>query len=111
MNRHVRLLDKYDAVIVDERYNKLIGRYEVVLKIIHVNEGTPSRGLIKIGLGKLYGKEPNLVFIRRAESSYGFPETIVEAHIYDDLSRAKLFEPEYIIKRDEQSIQKLSSSQ
>lgn len=106
MSKHVRLLDKYDAVIIDEKYNKLIGRREVVMKIIHTNEGTPSRGLIKIGLGRLYGKEPNLVFIRRAESSYGFPETLIEAHIYDDLSRAKLFEPEHIIKRDEQSLQK-----
>lgn len=109
MSKHVKLLDKYDAVIFEETYNKLIGRYEVRLRILHTNEGTLSRGLLKQGLSKLYNRDPSLVFIRKAESRFGFPETMVEAHIYDNIERAREFEPEYIIKRDEKSFQKVST--
>ncbi|MEM4717260.1 MAG: 30S ribosomal protein S24e [Desulfurococcaceae archaeon] len=108
MSRNIKLLDKYDAVIIEERYNELIGRREVRLKILHISEGTLSRGLLKQGLAKLYNKEPGLVFIRKAGSKCGFPETIVEAHIYDNIDRARAFEPQYIIKRDERSLQKMS---
>jgi len=35
----------------------------------------------------------------------------VEVHIYDSPERARAFEPEYIIKRDEESLSKLAQSQ
>jgi small subunit ribosomal protein S24e len=52
-----------------------------------------------------------LVFIRRAETRYGSPETIIEAHIYNSLNRAKLFEPEHLIRRDEESYKKITETQ
>ncbi|MEM0001315.1 MAG: 30S ribosomal protein S24e [Desulfurococcaceae archaeon] len=111
MSKHVRILDKYDAEVIEEKYNKLIGRRELTLRLIHLGEGTPSRGLLKIGIGKLYNKEPTLVYIRRIESKYGLSETVVEAHVYDSVERAKLFEPEYVVKRDEESFKKISATQ
>lgn len=108
MGKHVRILDKYDAEIVEEKYNPLAKRLEVVLKVVHVGEGTPSRGVLKAGIAKLYGKDPGLVYIRKAESKYGFCETLVEAHVYDDVERSKKFEPKYIIQRDEESLKKTS---
>lgn len=106
MGKHVKILEKYDAEIVEEKYNPLVERLELVLRVMHVNEGTPSRGLLKIGIAKLYGKDPDLVYIRRAKSTRGFCETVVEAHIYNNAERAKKFEPEYIVKRDEESLKK-----
>lgn len=109
MSRYTRLLDKYDVEIIEEKYNKLIERYEVILKVLHTGEGTPSRGLLKVGIAKLYNKEPDLVYIRKAETSHGNPETLIEAHIYNSRDRARLFEPEYTIKRDEESMRKVST--
>jgi len=104
----VRILDRYDAEVVEERYNPLIRRLEVVLRVIHVGEGTPSRGALKTGIAKLYNRDPSLVYIRKAESKYGFCETLIEAHVYDDAERARKFEPKYIVERDEESLKKMS---
>jgi small subunit ribosomal protein S24e len=111
MGKHVKLLDKYDGEVIEEKYNGIIERYEVKIRIMHFGEGTPSRGLLKTGIAKLYNKDPSLVFIRRAETRYGSPETIIEAHIYNSLNRAKLFEPEHLIKRDEESYKKITETQ
>lgn len=108
MSKHVRFLDKYDAEIIEEKYNQLIGRMEIKLKIVHFNEGTPSRGIIKRLLAEYYGKDINLVYIRKVCSECGIPGTYVEAHVYDSIERARKFEPEYIIKRDEESLSKVS---
>lgn len=106
MSRHIRLLDKYDAEIVEEKYNLLVERYEVLLRVIHIGEGSPSRGLMKQAIAKIYRVDPGLVYIRKIETSYGFPQTIIEAHVYRDQGRARLFEPEYVVKRDEESLGK-----
>mgnify|MGYP001772651058 CR=1 FL=1 len=111
MGKHVKIMDKHDAEIVEERYNPLIDRLEVVLRVVHFNEGTPSRGVLKSEIAKIYGKDPHLVYIRRVQSTYGLCETTVEAHIYNSLERAKKFEPEYIAKRDEESLKKTSTTQ
>mgnify|MGYP001772545182 CR=1 FL=1 len=110
MSKQVKLLEKYDVEIIEERYNPLIGRLEVKLRVHHVYEGTPSRGLIKLGLAKLYGRDANLVYIRSVYTEYGIPTSVVEAHIYDSAERAKKFEPEHIIKRDEESMSKVSEA-
>ena len=111
MSRHVKLLDKYDAEVIEERYNPLIERYEIKMKVVHLGEGTPSRGVIKLGVSKLYGKDPSLVYIRKIEPRYGFPESIIEVHVYNSVERAKLFEPEHIVKRDEESMSKTTTQQ
>lgn len=110
MVKHVKLMDKYDAEIVEERYNSLIGRLELEVKVTHLGEGTPSRGIIREGLARLYGKRIEQVYIRKVQTEYGLPVSSVEVHIYDDVERAKYFEPEYVIKRDEESYSKVSRS-
>lgn len=111
MSKQVKLLDKYSAEVLEERYNGLVERIEVKIRLLHLGEGTPSRGLLKMGIAKLYNKDPSLVYIRKVESKYGSPESIIEAHIYSSQERAKLFEPEYIIKRDEESYKKVAGAQ
>ncbi|MEM0199525.1 MAG: 30S ribosomal protein S24e [Desulfurococcaceae archaeon] len=110
MGKHVRFMDKYDAEIVEEKYNPLVGRLEVKLRVLHFHEGTPSRGMIKKFLSDYYGKDLNLIYVRKSCSVCGFPGTYVEAHIYDSAERARKFEPEYIFKRDEESVSKLTQS-
>lgn len=108
MGRSINL-DKYPAEIVEERYNPLIKRYELKIRVAHVGEGTPSRGLIKLALAKLYNRDAKLVVIRNIFTEYGLQVSLVEAHIYDNEERLRLFEPEYVIKRDERSLSKIIS--
>ncbi|MCC6034020.1 MAG: 30S ribosomal protein S24e [Desulfurococcaceae archaeon] len=111
MSRHVRLLDKYDCEIVEERYNPIVGRREVVLNIFHGGEGTPSRGLLKKAVASLYNVDVGLVFIRSIVTERGLSVSRVELHVYDNPERARAFEPEYIIKRDEESLSKILQTQ
>lgn len=104
-------LDKYMGEVVEERYNPLIKRVEVVIRIGHPGEGTPSKGLLRIALSKHYGKPVEQVIIRSLETEFGVQVSKVEAHVYDDPSRVKLFEPEYIIRRNDESLQKIQQSQ
>jgi small subunit ribosomal protein S24e len=100
-------LDKYLGEVLEERYNPLIKRLELVIRLGHPGEGTPSRGLLRIALSKHYGKPVEQVIIRSLETEYGVQVSRVEAHVYDDASSVKLFEPEYIIKRNDESLQKV----
>ena len=103
----MRLLDKYDCEVVEEHYNPVIGRREVVLNVFHGNEGTPSRGLLKKAIASLYNVDVNLVYIRSIVTERGSSVSRVELHIYDNPERTRAFEPEYIIKRDEESLSKI----
>jgi small subunit ribosomal protein S24e len=111
MSKHIRLLDKYDCEVVEERYNPLIRRRELVLRVFHGGEGTPSRGLLKKAIASLYNADLNTVYIRSIKTEYGMCASRVEVHIYDSPERARAFEPEYIIKRDEESLSKLAQTQ
>ncbi len=110
MSKYVKLANKYDAEIVEEKYNALIGRIEVLLKLSHLGEGTPARALIKQELARIYNKEPELVFIRKIHTEHGLPVSFIEAHVYDNTERARKFEPEYIVKRDEESLSRFSQA-
>ena len=108
MSKHIRLLNKYDCEIVEERYNPLIKRREIVLSVFHGDEGTPSRGFLRKALADLYKVDVNLVFIRTIKTEYGMSVSRVKAHIYETPDRARAFEPEYVIKRDEESLSKVT---
>jgi len=111
MSRHVRLLDKYDCEIVEERYNPLIRRREIVISVFHGGEGTPSRGFLKKAVAALYNVDPSLVYIRSVKTEYGMGVSTARVHIYESAERARLFEPEHVIKRDEESLSKLAQTQ
>jgi len=107
----VRLLGKYDCEVVVEHYNPLVGRREVVLNVFHGGEGTPSRGLLKKAIASLYNVDVNLVYIKSIATERGLGISRVELHIYDNPERARAFEPEYIVKRDEESLSKILQTQ
>lgn len=104
-------LDKYPAEIVEERYNPLIKRLEVQIRVTHLNEGTPSRGILKKAIASYYGKNEKLVVIREVKTEYGLHVSTVKAHLYDSEDRLRLFEPEYLLKRDEESLAKIQAQQ
>ncbi|MEM2025061.1 MAG: 30S ribosomal protein S24e [Desulfurococcaceae archaeon] len=108
MVKRIKILDKYDGEVVEERHNPLVGRIEIVFKLVHLGEGTPSRGVLKKELARLYGKPSDLVYIRKVGTEYGICETTVEAHLYESEDRAKKFEPNYLAKRDEESLNKIT---
>lgn len=82
-----------------EKTNKVIGRTEVLGEIIHLNRGTPNRGLLRETLAKLYGRTSDHIVVKYIKSEYGSHRSTFRANIYDSLDRLKFFESEYLIKR------------
>jgi len=85
--------------VLRERDNKVVGRLEIEGIITHMNKGTPSRKTIKSAIAELYNKGEELVVIKYVRSEYGMGRSKIKAHIYNDIHRLKLFEPEYLLKR------------
>ncbi|MCS7128746.1 MAG: hypothetical protein N3E36_06350 [Sulfolobales archaeon] len=103
MSKNITIAEGYEGGVVEERYNPLIKRREVVVRVFHSGKGTPSRGLVRQALANAYGVSTSCIYVRRIISERGMNSTIIEAHIYESLEKAKVFEPEYIIKRNEVS--------
>ncbi len=103
----IKIGEDYMGEVVEERYNPLIKRLEIIIRLSHIGKGTPSRGMVRKAIAEAYKAEIERVYVRKIESEYGWGITRVEAHIYDSPERAKLFEPEHIIKRNEYAIQGL----
>ncbi len=97
----VTTAEGHEGGVVEEKYNPLTKRREVIVKVFHSGKGTPSRALIRQALANAYGVSANCVYIRRMISERGANSTIVEAHVYESPEKAKIFEPEYVIKRNE----------
>ncbi len=111
MAKTLKIGEEYYGEVVSEKYNPLIKRLEIIVKFSHVGKGTPSRGVVRKAIAELYNVDVERVFVRKIESEYGWGVTSVEAHIYDTSERAKLFEPEHIIKRNEQALELLELEQ
>jgi len=99
------MLGEFSGEIVEEKYNPLIKRREVIIRIAHIGKSTPPRGLIRLEIAKLCNAEIERVYVRKIKTEYGMGVTQAYIHIYDDPSRAKRFEPEHIIRRNEYSTQ------
>ncbi len=111
MAKIIKIGDEYQGEVVNERYNPLIKRLELDIRIAHIGKGTPSRGILRKAVADAYNVDIDRVYVRKIESEFGWGVTRVEVHIYDSPGRAKLFEPEYIIKRNEYATQALSLQQ
>ncbi len=80
--------------------NPLLKRTEVHFKILHTEEKTPKRELVKSELAdKLSVKKENII-INFMESNFGAAETTGYAKIYSSLKEAKNCEEEHILKRN-----------
>ncbi len=95
------LEEGYSADVVEDRYNPLIKRRELVIIIHHVAKGTPKRYALREAVAKAYGVDVERVYVRKMVTRYGIGRTRAEVNIYDTPERARLFEPEYIIERNQ----------
>ncbi|MEZ0393930.1 MAG: 30S ribosomal protein S24e [Desulfurococcaceae archaeon] len=88
--------------MVQESYNHLIRRKEIILKISHLGKGTPKRYELRKAIAQLYGVPIEQVIVKNIFTEYGVPVSKAHVHVYDNPLRVKIFEPEYIIKRNEE---------
>ena len=97
--RRIELGEGYNVTIINEQYNPLIKRRELVLLIHHIGKGTPERMALREAVAKAYQVDEEQVYVRKLVSEFGMGATRAFIHIYDSPERAKEFEPEYIRKR------------
>ncbi len=88
------------AEIAEDRYNPLIKRRELKLKINHVLKPTPMRVMLRMAVANAFGVDVSRVYVRSVRTEYGIGRSIAEIHIYDSKEKALEFEPKYIIERN-----------
>jgi small subunit ribosomal protein S24e len=98
-------IGEFNGEVISEKDNPLIKRKELIVRIGHIGKSTPSRGLIRHEIARIYNVEPELVYVRGIKTEYGMGVTEAEVHIYSSVERAKLFEPKHVLKRNEYASQ------
>jgi small subunit ribosomal protein S24e len=82
------------------RDNRLLGRRELVVEILHARAPTPTRQTVREYVARQLGVSPSAVFIRRIKTEYGVGRSTAEIHVYDNPDIAKRMEPLYVIARN-----------
>lgn len=99
-NRVIKVAENISVTVLDERYNKLLRRAEVIVYIDHIDTGTPSRKDLRTYIASIYGVDENSVVVKNIESEYGRGSSRAVVYIYEDAEYLKLIEPLYILKRN-----------
>ncbi|MEM3506405.1 MAG: hypothetical protein QW589_07135 [Candidatus Bathyarchaeia archaeon] len=102
-----------DFKIINEFYNPLLQRKELLIEIIHPNKSTPERYSIRKSLALKFNTEINNLYIRKMESKTGKNSTLCEVEIYENEKIAKAILPKHIIIRNlppEQRVKKPKES-
>ncbi|MEM3061136.1 MAG: hypothetical protein QW265_01855 [Candidatus Bathyarchaeia archaeon] len=89
-----------DFIIVNESYNPLLQRKELLVEIIHPNEGTPERHSVRKSLALKLNAEINNLYIREMKSKTGMNSTLCRVEIYEDEKIAKAILPKHIVLRN-----------
>lgn len=90
----------YKAEVVSDRYNALIGRRELVLRVDHLLKPTPTRLQLRLSIARAFNTDIEKVYVRSIKTEYGIGVSKAEIHIYDNVERALAFEPKHIIERN-----------
>lgn len=90
---------KMEINIKRETENKLIGRSELDIKIVHPKEPTPKREDIRNKLAAQMNKDSNLIIIPEVKTSYGTGKSKCKVFIYKDEATLKATELPYMLKR------------
>lgn len=85
--------------ILKDTPHPLLDRREVVFEILHPQQSTPSRKVIREKLAGGLKADPNATHILKAETKTNAWLTFGLAHIYDSPEKAKLLVPEHILNR------------
>ena len=85
--------------IIENKENKLLGRKEIVAKL--VNEGaTPKRVEIKKALAKKLKVKEELVIVNKVSNYFGDNNVQIKAKVYDNIKSLELNARPYMIKRN-----------
>ncbi|MFX1449961.1 MAG: 30S ribosomal protein S24e [Promethearchaeota archaeon] len=93
--------------ILSEKENLLLKTKEISFEIEHDAKSTPKRFEIRKKIAAQFNVPLENTYIKSLKSQFGLPKTIGRARIYESEERAKLIEPKYIIKRNEEKIKKV----
>ena len=92
--------------ILSENESPLLKRKEISFEIEHEKMSTPSRFEIRKKIAAQFNVPLETTYIESLKSKFGLPKTIGIARIYESEERAKLIEPEHIIKRNQEKKEK-----
>ena len=85
--------------IVNNTDNKLVGRQELELQIIHTGSATPKRMEVRKEVAKQMKAKTELVIINHLKNRYGRPETTGYAKVYADMGSLTATETAPILAR------------
>ena len=85
--------------IVKNTDNKLVGRHELELQIIHTASATPKRMDVRKEVAKQMKAKTELVIIDHLKNRYGRQETIGYAKVYADMDSLTATETQPILAR------------
>ncbi len=88
------------ARVIEDKYNPLIKRRELLLEIDHKLKSTPMRINLRLKVSEVYGVEIQRVYVKKIMTEYGRGVSKVRVNIYDTVERAKQIEPQYVIDRN-----------
>lgn len=86
--------------VMQDNYNALLKRKEVLIEVDHEESGTPSRIELKKAVAAKYGTKPDNVYVVDVETKTGTQNAICELQVYDDPKVAANIVPKYIQVRD-----------
>jgi small subunit ribosomal protein S24e len=90
-----------EVKIVSSKENPLLKRKEVQFRIEHGPQSkTPGRLEVKKALASELKLGEELVFVKDMRTLTGTGIAVGHANVYETVGQAKLFEPEYIVKRN-----------
>ena len=100
-SQSIMLGEGYEASIIETRRNPLTKRREIKVVIMHTGRGTPRRYAVREAIAKALGVGVENVYVRKLSTEYGMGRTVALVHVYDSPEEARLFEPQYIIDRNQ----------
>jgi len=85
---------------ISERENRVIGRKEVFLKILHEGKGTPSYEDVRKVFSNMYNVSNECFVIKNISTKYGEWTSIVTIYLYKDPKRLLEIEPEHVLRKN-----------
>ena len=89
-----------EITIESKRYNPLLKRTELRIRVTHENEPTPKREDLRNLIASEFGVEVNRVIVHYIKSEFGRGVSRCYAKIYDTIEDALKLEREYILRRN-----------
>ena len=78
-------------------YNSLLHRHDIVAKKTY--SSNPGYNIVKEDIAKHFNKTVDCAALKRVEGSFGSPEFIIEASVYDSSEFLQSIEPKPKVKK------------